>query len=231
MRLRSATLFISFLQDRFCSGSSLWNICHIGTPSLQPCRHDFAKRGGIWSQLTYCGRPFWEVNIIDLTIYNNGKYHHNVLNQNQFEILHSGWWRWGTVPLWCCCISGVDLFSTMFPIDFCWQTGTECLYTHAINSENGSFVWQWAMTFSTAFSVSVYTAFCSMLFLHRVTTSLQTSALKSTATWCNYWNRLFSPQTLLCTLSKCSFIMSHRLQYLIRKKRTWKLAFYWGMEE
>lgn len=70
------------------------------------------------------------------------------------------------------------------------------------------------------FSVSVFTAFCSMLFPRRVTTSLQTSALKSTATWCNYWNRLFSPQTLHCTLSKCSFIMSHRLQNLIRIK--WK---------
>lgn len=27
------------------------------------------------------------------------------------------------------CISGVDLVSTMFPIDFCERTGTESLYT------------------------------------------------------------------------------------------------------
>lgn len=63
------------------------------------------------------------------------------------------------------------------------------------------------------FSMSAHTAFYFMSFPRRVTTSLQTSALKSTATWCNYWNRLFSPQTSLCTLSKSSFIISHKLRY------------------
>lgn len=61
---------------------------------------------------------------------------------------------------------------------------------------------------------------CSFLyFSNRVTISLQTSALRSTATWCNYWSRLSSPQTLLCTLSKFSFFIGHGAKVFFDWKR------------
>lgn len=60
------------------------------------------------SQLAYYRRHFREVNITDFP-----------KRQNDIRSLKYCPLVWGTVLSGCCSISGVDLFSAMFPIDFC----------------------------------------------------------------------------------------------------------------